>query len=86
MTLKQLSQAVLTSRPEGEVIVLLAYGEEYGPADVVFRAGAEELTAAQFVCSFGEKFDINDAREFCAQWPEGPQIIMNKGVENANND
>ena len=73
MTLKQLSNAVLTSRPGGDVIVLLANGEAYGPEDVVFRAGFEQLTAAKFVCSFTEKFNINDARAFCAQWPEGPQ-------------
>jgi len=51
-------------------------GVDYGPAD---RVDTDELvceSAAQLVCDLARdgQVDIEEAKAFCSQWPDAPQI------------
>ena len=53
--------------------VLRVEGEDYGPADIL----PSGLSGAALIAQVAGEFDAETreaAQNFCAQWPEGPQI------------
>lgn len=81
-----LSNECPTSR-YGAPVLCWWNGREYGPSDIPESPpetdglidGADVLTAADYVYSWGMKAERTTAerkaaRDFCVQWPEGPQI------------
>jgi len=69
------------SRDEALVLAVRAgdVDGDFGPADLIYDAGVPAMTAAALVEVWASSPDRSDdeieaARRFCAQWPEGPQV------------
>jgi hypothetical protein len=79
----QLTPALMltTERPEsrGGIPVLLILPDDvtaHGPADIITLYRLTK-PAAHFVATFAKQLqgaDLEAARLFCAQWPDGPQV------------
>jgi len=62
----------------GIPVLLNHHGESFGPSDILnLYPSVDHCSAAAFVVRHAEQFGLDDreaAKQFCRQWPDGPQL------------